>query len=61
MTQENQGVPPPQMEPLIGGGMYAAAIAAAPATTWGPQTGAPQQLPLHPGPPGIATPMDPNM
>ena len=61
MTQETQGVPPPEMEPQIGGGMYAAAIAAAPATTWGPRIGALHHLPIHPGLPGIATPMDPNM
>ena len=39
MTQAYGGVPPPEMEPQIGGGMYAAAIAAAPAATWGLRLG----------------------
>ena len=60
MTQDGQGIPPPEMEPQIAGGVYAAATAAAPAATGGFQTGALQQPPI-PSPPGIAPPMDPNM
>ena len=47
------GVPPPEQEPAIAAGMYAAATEAAPAEAGGLQTGIP-------GPPGIAPPLGPN-
>ena len=59
MQADAQGIPPPEMEPAIAAGMYAAATAAAPAETEDLQTGAPQRPPF-PRPPGMAPPLDPN-
>ena len=59
MPADAQGVPPPEREPAIAAGMYAAATAAAPAETEDLQTGVPQQPPIG-SPLCIAPPLDPN-